>query len=750
MTYIIKVDGIVQGIGFRPFIAFIAEKFNIKGEVYNSGGAVTIILNADIQILSEFIAYIKDNCPFGGEITNITFNECEYVNYQNFSITKSNREKSEKILIPIDFPLCEKCKNELYNVSDRRYKYPFISCVSCGPRYSIIKELPYDRENTTMEDFEMCKDCAEEYSTATRRRQAQTISCHECGPQLLLNVNGHEFEREEAFTKAIEIIKCNGILAVKGIGGYHFVCNPFSEVALEKLRRLKARDFKPFAVMFNSIEEIEKYCDVSNEERKLLQSVARPIVLLRKKESYSLCYEVSGESIYLGAFLSSAPLHELILNELGPLVFTSANISSNPIIYKDKDIFEINSDCLSGVLYNVREIFVSLDDSVSRIVLDKSQIIRRTKGYVPTPISFKGAKPKCDIFCAGGDLKASFGLLKKNDVYLSQYFGDLENYEVFERYKWNYNHMCGLFNISPKVVVTDIHPQYFSTRFAEKLNLKQIKVQHHHAHIASVMAENNMDSEVIGIAFDGTGYGDDGCIWGGEVLICGKTDYRRIGHLSYTKMCGGDNSSKDASLSALCYLHSCGIEDCSEEKYRIIKSTLDNDINTHLSSSFGRLFDAVAYLTDIKKYNTYEGECAITLENYADYAIMNNIQPLKLEFEIFEENGCFNFRYEKLINSVLMAKNSNVSKYAVALGFHLAVVELVVNMSLVIKDKYNISKVALSGGVFQNKILVTECVMRLNKYGFKTFLNRAVPTNDGGIALGQAYIASNILERDDF
>ena len=748
-TYLIKVGGIVQGVGFRPFISSLAEKFHFTGEVFNSGGIVTIIINSDEITISKFVYDIKKNCPFGGEISQIITKEIEEKIYEDFRITPSEIQKSDVNLIPIDFPLCQKCKEELYDKSDRRYKYPFISCVSCGPRYTIIKELPYDRENTTMANFSMCQACKNDYSTKTRRKQAQTISCHNCGPQLLLNINGKEINGKIAFKKAVEILKNNGILAVKSVGGYNFVCNPYSKIAVNNLRILKARDAKPFAVMFNSIDEIETICEVSTSERELLQSVARPIVLLKKRKDDNFCYEVSGESTNLGAFLSNAPLQDLLINEIGVLVFTSANISSEPIIFKDEKMLSLKSEFLDGVLYNKREIFVPLDDSVSRIILEKPQVIRRARGYVPNPISIVNSS-NAEFFCTGGDLKASFGLMKNDKLFLSQYFGDLENADVFETYKSNFEHMISIFNINPKYVVTDFHPQYFSTKFANGLNINKIEVQHHHAHIASVMAENEISREVIGFAFDGTGYGDDGCIWGGEVLICDNISYNRVGHLKYTKMCGGDKLSKDASMSAFCYLNSLNIDNnYLDAKFNIVKSALENDINTHFSSSFGRLFDAVAFLTEIKESNSYEGECAISLENYAEYAIKNSIPPIDLSFEIIEENDTIIFDYEKLINSILSIEKSKKNKFALALGFHYAIINIVVKISLKLREEKKINKVALSGGVFQNKILVTECVKGLESEGFEAYINRKVPTNDGGIALGQAFVASNILKRND-
>ncbi|MEG1615153.1 MAG: carbamoyltransferase HypF, partial [Oscillospiraceae bacterium] len=717
--------------------------------VLNYGGTVLIYANVDEQTLSCFIEDIKSNCPFGGRVDSISHIEIPFQDFCGFDVIESEKGDVNCPQIPIDFPLCEKCKNELYDKNDPRYLYHFISCASCGPRYSIIRELPYDRTTTAMDKFPMCDYCETQYNTRTRRRQAQTISCHACGPQLLLKLKDRTLEKHEAFEKGVDILKNDGILAIKNVGGYQFVCSPYSEKALSRLRKQKARDAKPFAVIFNNSDEIEKLCCATKAETELVNSISRPIVLFKKSENYNFCELVCGDSLYLGAFLPSSPLQDLLINRLGPLICTSANISSEPIIYKDEAMLCVDTELFEGVLYNTREIITPLDDSVARVLADKPQLIRRAKGFVPEPIRLKSHYSVDDVLCTGGDLKASFGLVKNDKVYLSQYFGDLENADIFARYKENFLRMCNLFHIKPKIVVSDLHPSYYSSRFALSLGLKTLKVQHHHAHIASVMAENDITDSVIGFSFDGTGFGDDGCVWGSEVLICKGASYKRVSHLEYTKMCGGDKVSKDAELSAMCYINSLNAEShFDNSKYAVIKSALQQNVNTHLTSSFGRLFDAVAYLTDIKRYNSYEGECAIALENFADYAIVNNIKPLELKFDIINIGDSYLFSFNNLLKNIISAYKNNASKYSVALGFHRAVVNLVVETSILLRNRYNINKIALSGGVFQNRILTTECLEKLSEDGFDTYINRTVPTNDGGIALGQAFVACEYFKKD--
>jgi hydrogenase maturation protein HypF len=756
-TVDIEVYGIVQGVGFRPFTAKLADKYGIKGQVCNHGGYVKIKATSSIGKLADFINGLSYEKPKQAEIVHIKASDTTYENFEKFSIEESSEMSTEVVMLPVDLPICEECLKEMQDSSNHRFNHPFISCMACGPRYSIIDRVPYDRCNTSMADFKMCKSCTKEYtSREDRRYHAQTISCTDCGPHLIyINSENIEVIEEEAFNAAVKEINNGKIIAVKGVGGYHFACSPFNSSVVEKLRDIKLREEKPFAVMFKNIEEIETYCEVTPLEKALLQSNATPIVLLKRKAS-AICESVYKDSRFLGAFLPYTALQHMIIDKCGPLIMTSANLSHLPIIKEVEEIFQFISRGLTGILYNKRDIRVRLDDSVAKICGGETQIIRRSRGYVPMPIYLTVGKlmPKFTVFAAGAQLKASFCLAKGQFTYPSEYFGDLEEEPSYKVYKESYEHMKELLNILPELAVCDMHPRYFTTAFAEKLNIPLLKVQHHHAHIGSVMAEHNLH-KVIGVAFDGTGYGPDGAIWGGEFLLCSGSDYERFGHLKYINILGGDESMKDARKTACCYLIVTGMEEfITDERKDIIISAIKNHINTWPCSSMGRLFDAISSILNICQYNGFEGECAVKLENMAAKAKEMGIKPINMSFDIFEENNEIIIDASSLLKSIINTRYSRDERaceaevYALALGFHYSVVDMVLSVINIISKKSGIKDVALSGGVFQNSILLESCLEVLRGNGYKVYINNKVPPNDSGIALGQAYIGMQSLKRE--
>ena len=770
ITKKITAVGIVQGIGFRPLVYSIANKYGIKGTVRNLGGQAEIIVQSEPENIDSFLAELNENNHQDYEIVNITIEdmweqkEKDFQYYENFQIIKSGNNDETAIIAP-DLPTCPKCETELFTESDRRFKNPFISCMACGPRYTIIETLPYDRDNTTMKDFHMCPACLHEYTTPESRRfHAQTISCNDCGPYLILNKMNQktdlrvikETTNEEAFLQAVNIIKNGGILAVKGIGGFHFVCSPFMEETVADLRKLKGREEKPFAVMFDSLLTLSNFCTYSTSEKALLESKARPIVLLPlTNRSDSLqglpvnkkMAESTGKgSLYCGAFLPCTPIQIRLTRELGPLIMTSANISDKPIIRDDNKILALDSPYLGGVLYNTRRIVRSVDDSVAKVIDgDVTQIIRRSRGYVPYPIFLKNIKTNKQIFAAGGDLKAAFCIYNNGNAVVSQYFGDLEEKTVFEEYERAVQDMTDLLKVEPQLVVCDLHPNYFSTRFACSLQIPVQYVQHHHAHIASVMAEHALQGSVIGVAFDGTGYGTDGNIWGGEFLICQGSEFTRAGHLDYTLLLGGDQSMKDSKKTATCFLIKEELEEyCNDDRSPLIKAALNNRINSVFSSSMGRLFDAVSSLLEIGDENKYEGECAINLEKAAILAQRQNLLPVKLYFEIEDREDGIIIGAGSLLREICSLRaqgQGEDKKNAIALGFHQAISDMVLKICIMIQNKEKINKVALSGGVFQNTLLIEMTIKQLQKKGFEVYYNQQVPPNDGSISLGQTYIA---------
>lgn len=707
-------------MGFRPFVAKIADRLSMKGEVLNIGGLVEIYVTDTIARIDAFVDAIEKEKPLPAEIVHINRKEIDYKAYDAFTILDSDYGDDEAAMIPADLAICPHCLEELYQEGNPRYKHPFISCMVCGPRYTIIDRIPYDRENTTMIDFPMCDFCESEYTELSDRRyHAQTISCHDCGPQLSMSVK-----------EAASLLKQGQVIAFKSMGGFNLICDPLNDTAVANLREIKKREQKPFAIMFRDIAQVREFCYVSEVEEKLLMSSARPILLLEHKPSES---KEINKSRFIGSFLPSMGAQYLLLDEISPLIVTSANLSSMPIIKDDAEMAEMmeREPKICGVVSNDRKIQVRVDDSVARVIDGQPQLIRRSKGYAPVPMHINTGCEK-QILATGSQLKNSFALTKGPFVYMSQFFGDMDSLENQKIYEENVERMAELFRITPAVVACDLHPLYYTTEFAKKLSLPIVQVQHHHAHVASVMAEHDLKGAVIGVSFDGTGYGTDGAIWGGEFLLCQGADFQRMEHLRYVKMLGGDASMKEGWKSAVSYMYawengymedSEGIamdlseiiayakarEDRIWKGEMLARKALENGINTITSSSMGRLFDGVAAMLGIKEHNDYEGQCAILLEDAA-------AAPEKSEAN------------------------------RLAREFHHKVADMILQTCVTIREKTGACQVALTGGVFQNRILMEESLMLLREHGFQPYYNISVSPNDGGIALGQAYIAMKKME----
>ncbi|MDF2942487.1 MAG: (NiFe) hydrogenase maturation protein HypF [Herbinix sp.] len=784
ITKRIKVFGIVQGVGFRPLVYRIAKKHNISGCVRNVGGFVEIVTHSLQEDFDSFLLELKTNKESCCEIIKLEIKDI--IQFEDISqkdglalisnmleierddfIIIDSQASEEVSIIPPDLPVCQECQNELYEKRNRRFLNPFISCMSCGPRYSIIEELPYDRNNTTMRDFDLCKPCHEEYISPTSRRfHAQTISCNDCGPYLIYHDMqeerrmdiSEEVVEQDALEEAVVAINSGDIIAVKGIGGYHFVCSPFKEATVQNLRKLKGREEKPFAVMFETLGSIEEYCIVSEEEKTLLESKARPIVLLYTKGNI-MAPSTNKGSIYCGSFLPYTPLQILLTNKCGPLIMTSANIANKPIIKEDATILSLKVPYLKGVLYNKRRIVRSVDDSVAKIIDHKPQLIRRSRGYVPYPVFISGrpedtpqvernsssllppsSKKNIMIFAAGGDLKSAYCLYKYGSAVVSQYFGDLEEVDIMKEYKASLTDLSRLLKITPSLAVCDMHPNYYSVDFAKTLGIPILQVQHHHAHIASVMAEYDLKERVIGVAFDGTGYGTDGNIWGGEFLVCEGADFIRAAHLGYIPILGGDQSMRDAKKTATCYLINSGLDEYSKDnRSEIIKAAINNKINTVLTSSMGRLFDAVASILNLGQDNRYEGECAASLEREAVLALRNDLQPEYLAFAIQVKSEIITIDPKPILETICHLRET-IDPGSLALGFHYAVADMIGEVCEMIRRKQNSNTVAISGGVFQNTILTERTLKILREKRFQVYVNMAVPPNDGSISLGQTYI----------
>ncbi len=781
----IRIWGVVQGVGFRPFIHRIAEAHNLGGFVSNNGACVLIVIQAEDTQLENFLHDIKIKKPQSSEIVRIDVTEMDCGNFDSrspwskcfasiggfiydhdfcfdkFKILPSTDAYDNQVFISPDLAVCDNCLKDLYNSDNRRYLHPFVSCMECGPRYSIMDCVPYDRENTTMSDFSMCDSCSEEYkSIRDRRYHAQTISCHQCGPQLKFrqSASDKEITGTDAFAAFVEMLKKGKVLAVKGIGGFHLCCSSFDTIAVEALRELKGREEKPFAVMFDDLAQIERYCFFSEEERKWLLSREKPIVLLRRKES-EISASVFKSSRYLGCFLAYTPLHKMIISSCGPLVMTSANVSGEPIIVDNERVMALDGEILSGALYNERRILTGIDDSVIKVSKGNGiQFIRRARGFVPLPLYLgDDVKNTGSVLACGSDLKNTFCLTQNGYAYLSQYGGDLEEVGNYVAYKQNIERLKELLRINPWIVCCDLHPEYQSSRYARECGIRVFEVQHHYAHVLSVMAENNLQKQIIGVAFDGTGYGTDGNMWGGEFLVASPDGFIRAGHLMYVPMLGGDLSVKEAWKTGCSYLYSSGLEaHIKDERWPVIKAAFEYNVNKVLSSSMGRLFDAVSYLAGIKDYSDFEGECAVLLENYAaNYLSLNKLQDIFVnietdsayswykpyQYDIIDMDGVLVGDMKRCIGEIVSDSINGIDKADIAWRFHMTVIDYVVKMCTKIRKLYKINEVALGGGVFQNSIIFEGAVSMLKSNGFKVYFNTKVPVNDGGISLGQAYAA---------
>ena len=763
MIKIITVKGAVQGVGYRPFIAEKATEYGFNGYVKNIGAAVEILISGKEADIASFICLLEKEMPPGAYILSVdAFDAPSDTKVpEGFSIIESsdiNLSDEIPVFLP-DIGICNDCMEELLDKRNRRYHHPLISCAVCGPRFSILNSLPYDRNTTAMTVFDMCPKCLNEYGFG-RRHYAQTISCHECGPQMKyvqIDENGYEleFEKEDAVSEAIYNLKAGKIIGLKGVSGYQLICMPTAEAATQ-LRHVKGRENKPFAVMFPTLEAVSEKAFLSELEKELLKSSGRPIVLVNKKTDFP--FEVDKGSRYIGAFLPSAGIHRILCDAVGPLIVSSGNRSGSPIIYKDDLFSRTFLDKIGGILYHDRDINIAQDDSVVFTVKNSlgeyAQFIRRARGYAPLPFVIGGKesfdKNKECVLAVGGDLKNTVSYAKKDRVLTTHYISDLSN-DVDIMAFWNRvrEHYEKLFSLKPTVVVSDLHPLYASSYMASGMELKQLRLQHHFAHIYSVMAENGL-SNALGAAFDGTGYGEDMAIWGGEFVQVNGTVPTRKGHISYVNLVGGDEAARNAVQTMNCYIGQClseGLLDQTlvpeDKDFKMLMAAQKIGAGSFKSSSMGRLFDAVSALLDVCSYNTYEGECAVNLEKCAQsFADEKETDFPKFEFKVSETDQGLIFDQVSLFKDIFMCYNTKTAeRNAIAFGFHMAVVDMIIRAIKALKKETGLNTVCLSGGVFNNRIILGRAAEELAGCGFEVYWNRKVPLGDGGISLGQAYFA---------
>lgn len=749
---VIRIHGQVQGVGFRPTVWRLAHEQGLTGQVLNDGEGVLIQAWGNAESLNTFLFRLREEAPRLAQIDSIDRTVIEgQVPPDSFNIIESLRGPV-RTEIPADTATCSACLEETIDSRNRRFQYPFTNCIHCGPRFSIIEKIPYDRQRTTMASFAMCGDCENEYANPENRRfHAQPNACPVCGPSVeLLDAKGERISSTDPVVEAANLLHKGFIVAVKGIGGYQLACSAIKEETVVRLRKRKHRWEKPFALMARDIHQVRKLCQVSLEEEALLTSVMNPIVLLRKKDSSFVAKSVAPGQKILGVMLPGTPLHHLLMQEVGDtLVMTSGNISDEPIAYRDEEALDRLKSIADYFLTHNRPIHMRTDDSVCRVFKGKPQIIRRARGYTPTPIKMREpfARP---VLACGGHLKNTFCLGRGNTAIISHHIGDLENYESLSSFKKGIEHFKNLLEIKPEVVAFDMHPDYLSSQYARQLKgVKKIAVQHHHAHIASCMVDHCLANEkVVGVAFDGTGYGTDGAIWGGEFLLADTREFVRVAHLEYILLPGGPKAIREPWRSAAaCLDHVYGdgmealnidfIKRLDKKKWQVLKQMMKNNQNCPPSSSMGRLFDAVASLLGIRNEINYEGQAAIELEQLADVTCSDS----------YSWNGVIGdspmvVSVEPLIKAVVddIIHGTAVSK--ISARFHNSVADMTVFVCNRIRQKTGLQQVVLGGGVFQNVFLLKRLVTKLEEGDFRVAIPRQVPVNDGGISLGQAVIAN--------
>ncbi len=751
----IRVRGIVQGVGFRPFIYKLAGKFMIKGHVFNDTEGVFIHAEGDEEDIERFTLSIRSEKPEIARIESLEQENTGVKNFTGFTIEESRITPEKNTFLPPDFSVCNDCLEEFFSRDDRRQNYPFITCTNCGPRFSIISDLPYDRGNTSMSRFAMCKKCSGEYSDPGNRRfHTQPNACPLCGPHLALRDNRGdplmENDPDKIAARTVDLLmKDKAIVAIKGVGGYLLACDAGSDEAVKRLRELKNRPFKPLALMAGKIETVESFLSLSEKERELLLSIERPVLLLKeiKKRISGL---IAPGLTSIGIMLPYTPfLHKLFSQrERMVLVMTSGNISEEPIAFSDDDAFKRLGDIADYFVTYNREIIAHTDDSVIFVEEEKPYFIRRSRGYVPVP--FRTTPSRRHLLATGGDMKNCFALCRDNIIILSQHMGDLGSPTGYNLFKKTLAHFRTVFSFSPEKVVADMHPAYFTTALARELEnsgMKRIEVQHHHAHIASVMEEHDLNEKVIGIAFDGTGYGPDGKLWGSEFLIARRRESLRAGHFSYFGLPGGERTIRDVWKTGLSLLHLAHGENYpvmeKSDETGILLQMIREGINSPETCSIGRLFDGVSAILGIRRSISTEAEAAMLLEERAA-AFRGRSKYAGFRTPVSEGEVAV-LDTASLIRHITDLLSKGLDSTEVAYLFHRSIADTAIETAKLLREKYSLEKVALSGGVFQNRLLLSMITRGLEESGFRVFTNRKVPSNDGCIALGQIAVGKEIV-----
>lgn len=753
---VIDVTGIVQGVGFRPFVYRLAQECHLTGFIANTPAGVTIEVQGEGGRVDEFLARLQTDAPPLSKITSMAPRDADLQDDSAFQILSSRLDSPPKALISPDVAACADCLREMMNPRDRRFRYPFINCTNCGPRFTIIRDIPYDRARTSMASFKMCGACQQEYDDPTNRRfHAQPNACWDCGPQLQLwSADGSRMDVAEPIREAAKLLDRDAIVAVKGLGGFHLACKARSETAVNLLRERKRRVEKPFAVMFRRVEDVERFCVVDDDARKVLLSFERPIVLLPRKPDCPLASGIAPQNRFLGVFLPYTPLHHLLFasGRFDALVMTSANLSEEPIAIDNDEAVRRLHGIADAYLVHDREILRRCDDSVVRIAGGRMQQLRRSRGFVPAPVPIE--RKVESILAVGGELKNTICIVRGQEAFLSQHIGDLENLESYKFFEEAVQHLQRILEVHPKILAYDLHPDYFSTKWAlAQSGMQRVGVQHHHAHIAACMAENHLDGKVIGIALDGTGYGTDGAIWGGEVLVADYSGFDRAAHFEYIPLPGGAAAIHEPWRTAVSYLSKHhGLElnglnlpflqSIDPRRLQIVQQMIDREIHAPRTSSCGRLFDAVAAVAGVRSVVNYEAQAAIELEMAAHDSTDEGAYP----FDLAPDGANWQIGTRSLFEWLLRDIQRGERVEDISRRFHIGLANVFVELAENLRERSKLNRVCLSGGCFQNLLLFQLLLDGLRAKSFEVYFHSEVPAGDGGISLGQALVAAHSIE----
>lgn len=749
----VDVAGIVQGVGFRPFVYRLANECGLTGVIANTPAGVSIEVQGEADAVERFLERLPKEIPLLARITGLRPRDAELREENSFQISASLLVQAAGARVSPDVTVCEDCLREMMSPRDRRFRYPFINCTNCGPRFTIIRDIPYARERTSMAAFKMCGACQSEYENPVSRRfQSKPNACWDCGPQvLLLAGDGARKDVAEPIREAAKLLQRGSVVAIKGLGGFHLACDAQNEMAVEKLRERKRRVEKPFAIMVRRVEDAERFCVVDDASRRLMTSSERPIVLLPRRPEVAFAAGVAPGDRFLGVFLPSTPLYHLLLQsgKFEALVMTSGNLNEEPIAIDNDEAVEQLQHIADGFLVHDREIVRRCDDSVMRVAAGQPQKLRRSRGFVPVPVQLE--KEMQPVLALGGELKNTICLVRGSEAFLSQHVGDLENQESYRFFEEAVQHLQRMLEIEPKVVAHDLHPDYFSTKWAQERNgVELVGVQHHHAHIAACMAENHLDGKVIGIALDGTGYGTDGAIWGGEVLVADYLGFERAGHLEYLPLPGGAAAIHEPWRMAVSYLAKHYGKDLEKlelpflaqmdsRKSAVVLQMMEREIDSPRTSSCGRLFDAVAATVGLRASVNFEAQAAIELEMAARDSESEAAYPMDLNWQ----SATWQIGTKPLFDWLLRDIRKQVSVADMSRKFHNGLALVLLDVAERIREKTGLNRVCLSGGCFLNTLLLETMLTELRERSFEVFFHAEVPADDGGISLGQAVIAAH-------